>query len=68
MFLGGVTQSVMRPQEKNDSKMTPVTCTNVYKKYIMELAAMADMAHREPEDDLGSTGRVNWICKTENWF
>jgi hypothetical protein len=44
MFLGGVTPKVMCPWEKNDSKMTPVTCTNVYKISKMELAAMADMA------------------------
>jgi hypothetical protein len=44
MFLGGVTQSVMRPSEKNDSKMTRVTCTNVYKISKMELAAMEDLA------------------------
>ncbi len=34
----------MRPSEKNDSKMTPVTCKNVYKISKMELAAMEDMA------------------------
>ena len=28
MFLGGVTPKVMCPWEKNDSKMTPVTCVH----------------------------------------
>ena len=58
----------MRPWEKNDSKMTRVTCTNVYKKSNMELAAMADMARRQPEDDcwpnLASTSRENMIYET----
>ncbi len=63
-----MTQIVMRTWEKNDSKMTPVTCTNVYKKSNMELATMADKAHRQPEDgcwpNLASTSRVNMIHET----